>query len=51
MIDDDGPGIAADDLEAIFERFYQVHDPIPGKPAGTGLGLHISRKLAHDLGG
>ena len=40
---DTGPGIPAEDLEAIFEEFEQTTD---GKKAeGTGLGLPLSRKL------
>ena len=47
---DTGPGIGADDLEAIFEEFEQAGD---GKQAeeGTGLGLPLSRKLVELHGG
>jgi signal transduction histidine kinase len=46
---DTGPGIAAQDLEAIFEEFEQTSE---GKQAeGTGLGLPLSRKLAELHGG
>jgi signal transduction histidine kinase len=46
---DTGPGIAADDLESIFEEFEQTSE---GKQAeGTGLGLPLSRKLAELHGG
>ncbi len=43
-IRDNGPGIAADDLERIFSPFFTT------KPQGTGLGLAIVRKVvdAHD---
>jgi signal transduction histidine kinase len=48
-VTDTGPGIAADDLEAIFEEFEQTSE---GKQAeGTGLGLPLSRKLAELHGG
>ena len=48
-VTDTGPGIAADDLETIFEEFEQTAD---GKKAeGTGLGLPLSRKLVELHGG
>jgi len=46
---DTGPGIAEEDLERIFEEFEQTHRTQAG--AGTGLGLPISKRLAHLLGG
>ena len=49
-IQDTGPGIAAADLEALFEEFRQV-GPDAGKTEGTGLGLAISRRLARAMGG
>ncbi|HEY7969606.1 MAG TPA: HAMP domain-containing sensor histidine kinase [Candidatus Limnocylindrales bacterium] len=42
---DRGPGIAASDLERIFEPFHRVHSDATA-PDGTGLGLAISRGLA-----
>jgi signal transduction histidine kinase/CheY-like chemotaxis protein len=45
---DTGTGIPADQLERVFEEFYQV----PGtKRGGTGLGLPYARRLARLLGG
>ncbi|MEO7665023.1 MAG: HAMP domain-containing sensor histidine kinase [Candidatus Limnocylindrales bacterium] len=44
-ISDSGPGIAAADLERIFEPFYRVHADAAG-PEGSGLGLPIARSLA-----
>ena len=42
---DSGPGIAAADLDRIFEPFYRVHADA-GSPEGSGLGLAIARSLA-----
>jgi signal transduction histidine kinase len=42
---DSGRGIAAADLERIFEPFRQASDTVPEGPKGTGLGLPISRQI------
>lgn len=47
---DDGPGIAAADIERIFEPFYRVRADA-GSPDGTGLGLALARSLAERDGG
>ena len=44
---DTGPGVAAEDRDRIFEEFEQVGR----ETGGTGLGLPISKRLAHLLGG
>jgi signal transduction histidine kinase len=46
-IADEGPGIAAEDQQRIFERFERVQT----SAGGTGLGLAISRRLARSMGG
>jgi len=52
---DTGPGIPADELERIFERFYRrPDDGVPtSRPmhAGRGIGLTIARGLARAQGG
>ncbi len=52
-VDDDGPGIAADDRERVFERFTRLDESRgrDGQPGGTGLGLAIARETARDGGG
>lgn len=48
---DTGIGIAKEDVERIFQDFTQIDSPIQKRVKGTGLGLPLSRKLAHLLGG
>jgi signal transduction histidine kinase len=47
---DHGSGIAADEGEAVFERFHRGAAS-RGGPPGTGLGLAIARELARRWGG
>jgi signal transduction histidine kinase/CheY-like chemotaxis protein len=48
---DTGPGIAPDDQSAVFEPFRQVGPHARTGTGGTGLGLPISVRLAHLMGG
>jgi signal transduction histidine kinase len=48
-VSDQGPGIAPQDREVIFERFQRGRDT--GGKAGFGLGLAIGRELAERMGG
>jgi signal transduction histidine kinase len=43
---DNGPGIAKDEQDRIFEKFYQVEGGYSREQAGTGLGLAIAKDLA-----
>jgi PAS domain S-box-containing protein len=49
---DSGPGVAQEERERIFEKFYQsVLSPDCDKAAGTGLGLAICRQIVRHYGG
>jgi signal transduction histidine kinase len=50
-VSDTGIGIAAAELERIFEEFYQVRGPHQATAPGTGLGLPYARWLVRALGG
>jgi signal transduction histidine kinase len=47
IVADDGPGIADENRERVFDPFYTTRDP--GK--GTGLGLAIVARTVHEAGG
>ncbi|GGV14748.1 two-component sensor histidine kinase [Actinomadura cremea] len=48
---DDGPGVALEDRERVFERFTRLAEGRHRDAGGTGLGLAISRDIAEAHGG
>jgi two-component system osmolarity sensor histidine kinase EnvZ len=51
IIDDDGPGIPEEELEAVFRPFYRLERSRNPETGGTGLGLTIARDVARHHGG
>ena len=50
-VDDNGPGIQAENIVRIFERFYTDRPSSEGFGQNSGLGLSISRQIAEAHGG
>ena len=50
-VSDTGAGIAAEEAEKIFDKFYQIKENGGPKPKGTGLGLAICKALVELHGG
>lgn len=50
LVDDSGPGIAPEERERVFARFYRGTAG-RARPDGTGLGLAIARALVQGQGG
>ena len=50
-VEDTGMGISIENLEKIFNPFYQGHGDTKANSGGTGLGLTISSQLVEALGG
>ena len=48
---DTGIGIPEDELESVFDKFYQVGHTTTGVREGTGLGLAITQRLVEEHGG
>jgi two-component system, OmpR family, sensor histidine kinase VicK len=50
-VKDTGPGIPAEDLPHLFQKFYRVDNSATRTIGGTGLGLFICRKIIELYGG
>lgn len=48
---DNGPGMAAEEVSKVFEKFYQVDPQNTGQVRGFGLGLFYARQFVQEHGG
>ncbi len=46
QVADEGPGIADNEKEAVFQKFYRIGNEQTRTAKGTGLGLYICKKIA-----
>jgi hypothetical protein len=51
VVEDDGPGIPAESLEAVFQPFRRLETSRNRETGGTGLGLPIARNILRAHGG
>ena len=50
-VEDEGPGLAEDEAETVFEPFVRGRNATETGVAGAGLGLAVSRKIVEAHGG
>lgn len=51
LVEDSGPGVAGEQLERLFERFYRAEEGRSRAGGGSGLGLAICRSIVEAHGG
>jgi signal transduction histidine kinase len=51
VVEDNGPGVAAEDRDRIFDRFWRGPSARQGSVKGTGLGLSLVAEHARAHGG
>lgn len=47
-VSDEGPGVEEKERKKIFEKFYRIGNESTRNAKGTGLGLYLVKKIAHD---
>jgi signal transduction histidine kinase len=50
-LQDAGPGIPAEELPLLFEKFVRLKRDLAGNTRGAGLGLYICKRLVEAMGG
>jgi PAS domain S-box-containing protein len=50
-VSDRGPGIPEDNPEGLFEMFHRADNETTRRVAGTGIGLHVSKRIVDEHGG
>jgi signal transduction histidine kinase len=50
-VKDTGPGIPAEEIPFLFEKFVRLKRDLSSPVRGTGLGLYISKELVEAMGG
>jgi signal transduction histidine kinase/signal recognition particle receptor subunit beta len=50
-VSDEGPGIAEEDQDKVFDRFKQLGNVTRDKPSGTGVGLPMAQAIIEGMGG
>ena len=51
QVKDEGPGIADDEKNKVFQKFYRLGNEATKRAKGTGLGLYITKKIIKNHGG